>query len=55
MQGLTKPEIAERLFISTETVKPHRGHILTKTGARNPAALVTYYHQTFFDNQDFPY
>ncbi len=52
MQGLTNPEIAERLFISTETVKSHRGHILTKTGARNTAALVTYYHQTFFDKQD---
>lgn len=51
MQGLTNPEIAEKLFISAETVKSHRRHILTKTGARNTAALVTYYHQTFFDSQ----
>lgn len=49
MQGLTNGEIAEKLFISTETVKSHRSHILSKTGARNTAALITYYHQTFFD------
>lgn len=52
MQGLTNPEIAKRLFISIETVKSHRRHILIKTGARNTAALVTYYHHTFFDNQN---
>ena len=51
MQGLTNPEIAEKLYISTETVKSHRRHILTKTGAKNTAALITYYHQTFFDTE----
>lgn len=51
MQGLTNPEIADRLFISSETVKSHRHHILTKTGARNTAALITYYHQTFFEKE----
>jgi DNA-binding CsgD family transcriptional regulator len=49
MQGLTNNEIAEKLFVSYETVKSHRKHILTKTGAKNTAALITHYHQTFFE------
>ena len=47
MQGLTNHEIAEKLFISYETVKSHRKNILLKTGAKNTAALINYYHQTF--------
>ena len=49
MQGFTNNEIAERLFISYETVKSHRKKILEKTGAKNTAALINHYHQTFFD------
>ena len=49
MQGLTNNEIAEKLFISYETVKSHRKHILEKTGAKNTAALINYYHRTFFE------
>ena len=49
MQGLTNNEIAEKLFISYETVKSHRKNILEKTNAKNTAALINYYHQTFFD------
>ncbi len=49
MQGLTNVEIAEKLFISYETVKTHRKHILEKTHAKNTAALINYYHQTFFE------
>ncbi|HVO72550.1 MAG TPA: helix-turn-helix transcriptional regulator [Ignavibacteriaceae bacterium] len=49
MQGYTTKEIAERLFISYETVKSHRKNILVKTGAKNTASLINYYHQTFFD------
>ena len=49
MQGHTNHDIAEKLFISYETVKSHRKHILLKTGAKNTAALINYYHQTFFD------
>jgi len=49
MQGLTNNEIAEKLFISYETVKSHRKNILIKTGARNTAALINHYHQTFFE------
>ena len=49
MQGHTNHEIAEKLFISYETVKSHRKNILSKTGARNTAALINYYHKTFSD------
>ncbi len=49
MQGLTNQEIAEKLFISFETVKSHRKNILEKTGAKNTAAMINYYHQTFFE------
>lgn len=49
MQGLTNQEIADKLFISYETVKSHRKNILEKTGAKNTAALINYYHQTFFE------
>lgn len=49
MQGLTNHEIADKLFISYETVKSHRKNILEKTGAKNTAALVNHYHQTFFE------
>jgi DNA-binding CsgD family transcriptional regulator len=49
MQGLTNNEIAAKLFVSYETVKSHRKHILEKTAAKNTAALINYYHQTFFE------
>jgi DNA-binding CsgD family transcriptional regulator len=49
MQGYTNNEIAEKLFIGYETVKSHRKNILVKTGAKNTAALINHYHNTFFD------
>lgn len=49
MQGYTNNEIAGKLFVSYETVKSHRKNILAKTGAKNTAALINYYHQTFFE------
>ena len=49
MQGLTNLEIAEKLFISFETVRSHRKNILEKSGAKNTASLINYYHQTFFE------
>lgn len=51
MLGLTNNEIAERLFISYETVKSHRKNIMMKTGAKNTASLIHHYHQTFFDKE----
>jgi len=49
MIGYTNHQIADKLFISYETVKSHRKNILTKTGARNTASLINHYHQTFFE------
>ena len=49
MLGHTTQEIADKFFISYETVKSHRKNILEKTGAKNTAALINYYHQTFSD------
>jgi len=40
--GLTNDEIAEKLFISTQTVKGHRSNLLSKTNCRNSASLVMY-------------
>lgn len=49
MQGFTSREIADQLFVCYETIKSHRKNILEKTGAKNTASLINYYHQTFFD------
>ena len=49
MIGYTNHQIAEKLFISYETVRSHRKNILEKTKAKNTAALINYYHQTFFE------
>jgi len=49
MLGYPNHQIADKLFISYETVRSHRKNILTKTGASNTAALINYYHQTFFE------
>lgn len=40
--GLTNDEIAEKLFISNQTVKGHRSNILSKTNCKNSASLVMY-------------
>ena len=49
MLGYTNLQIAEKLFVSYETIRSHRKHILEKTGAKNTAVLINYYHQTFFE------
>ena len=49
MQGYTSHQIADMLHLSYETIKSHRKKILEKTGAKNTASLINYYHQTFFD------
>jgi DNA-binding CsgD family transcriptional regulator len=39
-EGLTSPEIATRLFVTTETVREHMRRIFTKLGARTRAHAV---------------
>jgi len=41
-KGMSSPEIAEKLFLSTHTVDTHRKNLLAKLGLSNSAALVKY-------------
>lgn len=45
--GLTTPEIGEKLYISPRTVEFHRANLLSKTGSKNLAELIKYaiHHQ----------
>jgi DNA-binding NarL/FixJ family response regulator len=40
--GLNNEEIAEKLFISSKTVKSHRSNLLGKTGCKNTPTLMLY-------------
>lgn len=42
VEGLTNPQIAEKLFISQDTVDSHRKNLHTKLGVNNTALLVRY-------------
>ena len=44
-QGLTNPEIAQRLFLSNHTIKTHISRIFAKTGSRDRAAAIGYAHR----------
>ncbi len=44
-RGLTNPEIAARLFLSSHTVKTHISRIFAKTGSRDRAAAIGYAHR----------
>ncbi|HEY9559495.1 MAG TPA: response regulator transcription factor [Anseongella sp.] len=39
-EGYTNPEIAERIFLSAETIRGYRKNLLLKLGAKNTAVLV---------------
>ena len=39
-EGYTNPEIAERLFVSVNTIDTHRRNLLEKFNVRNTASLV---------------
>lgn len=40
--GMNNEEIAQKLFISTKTVKRHKANILEKTGCKNTASLILF-------------
>ncbi|MDN5726105.1 MAG: helix-turn-helix transcriptional regulator [Propionibacteriales bacterium] len=40
--GLSNPEICDRLWLSMPTVKTHIGHLLAKTHSRDRVQLVLY-------------
>ncbi|MCA1761588.1 MAG: response regulator [Cryomorphaceae bacterium] len=40
--GMTNPEIAEKLFLSTDTIKTHRKNMMRKLNVNNTAALVKF-------------
>ena len=44
-RGLTNPEIAAQLFLSSHTVKTHVNRIFAKTGSRDRAAAIGYAHR----------
>ncbi len=42
VSGLSNPEIAQKLFLSIETVKTHRKNLMFKLNVKNTAGLVKY-------------
>ncbi len=44
-RGLTNPEIAAQLYLSSHTVKTHISRIFAKTGSRDRAAAIGYAHR----------
>ena len=41
-EGLTNTQIADQLFLSTNTVNTHRKNIMSKLGVKNTAGIVMY-------------
>lgn len=41
-EGLTNPQIAEKLFLSSHTIGTHRKNIMAKLGVKNTAGIVMY-------------
>jgi DNA-binding NarL/FixJ family response regulator len=44
-RGLTNPEIAAALYLSSHTIKTHISRIFAKTGSRDRAAAIGYAHR----------
>lgn len=42
IEGMSSPEIAEKLFISTRTVETHRKNLMKKLGLNNTAGIVRF-------------
>ena len=53
-RGLTNPEIARQLFLSSHTVKTHVNRIFAKTGSRDRAAAICYAHDHGIGLQVYP-
>jgi DNA-binding NarL/FixJ family response regulator len=45
-EGLTNAEIAERLYVSTTTVKSHINHLFAKANLRDRAQAINYGYRT---------
>ena len=41
-EGLSTPEIGERIFLSPRTIETHRSNLLTKTNSKNTAQLINF-------------
>ena len=52
IEGLSNAEIAERLYVSRNTVKAHVRHVLAKLGARNRVQAAVVMLQTGIANHD---
>jgi DNA-binding NarL/FixJ family response regulator len=52
--GLSNAEVAQRLFLSTTTVKTHVAHVLTKLGLRDRTQLVVFAHRQGVVGDDRP-
>ena len=41
-RGMTNPDIAAELYVSTKTIKRHINRIFAKTGSANRTAVIRY-------------